>query len=80
MLQIVVLLLAFVVLCGAWLGFWAVRKLVLTEDGSIDTGVAHFVAWSFRIVAASMILQVPLDLLVYEQVIYRLLARPSQPH
>ncbi|XP_076959641.1 uncharacterized protein LOC143635783 [Bidens hawaiensis] len=54
-------LLVFVVLCGAWLGFWAVRKLVLTEDGSIDTGVAQFVAWSIRIVASSMILQCSVD-------------------
>ncbi|KAJ0522052.1 putative NEMP family protein [Helianthus annuus] len=54
-------LLAFVVLCGAWLGFWAVRKLVLTEDGSIDTGVAQFVAWSIRVVASSMILQCSVD-------------------
>lgn len=65
MLQIAVFLLAFVGLSGAWLGFWAVRKLVLTEDGSIDTGVAQFVAWSFRIVASSMILQVHLDLIYY---------------
>ncbi|XP_071716543.1 uncharacterized protein [Rutidosis leptorrhynchoides] len=56
-----VFLLAFVGLTGAWLGFWAVRKLVLTEDGSIDSGVAHFVAWSFRILAASMILQSSVD-------------------
>ncbi|KAK9071024.1 hypothetical protein SSX86_009592 [Deinandra increscens subsp. villosa] len=55
------LLLVFVVLCGAWLGFWAVRKLVLTEDGSIDTGVAQFVAWSIRIVASSLILQCSVD-------------------
>ncbi|KAL8234584.1 hypothetical protein R6Q59_020684 [Mikania micrantha] len=54
-------LLVFVVLCGAWLGFWAVRKLVLTEDGSIDTGVAKFVAWSIRLVASSMILQCSVD-------------------
>lgn len=56
-----VFLLALVVLIGAWLGFWAVRKLVLTEDGSIDTGVAQFVAWSFRIVASTMILQSSVD-------------------
>ncbi|KAI3715778.1 hypothetical protein L6452_22765 [Arctium lappa] len=56
-----VFLLALVVLIGAWLGFWAVRKLVLTKDGSIDTGVAQFVAWSFRIVASSMILQSSVD-------------------
>nr|XP_043623234.1 uncharacterized protein LOC122595019 [Erigeron canadensis] len=58
---VAVFLLAFVVLCGAWLGFWAVRKLVLTEDGSIDTGVAQFVCWSFRIVASCMILQSSVD-------------------
>ncbi|CAH1426203.1 unnamed protein product [Lactuca virosa] len=58
---IAVFLLAFIVLLGAWLGFWAVRKLVFTEDGSIDTGVAHFVSWSFRILASSMILQSSVD-------------------
>ncbi|KAI3789006.1 hypothetical protein L2E82_01790 [Cichorium intybus] len=56
-----VFLLAFVVLSGAWLGFWAVRKLVLTEDGSIDTGVAQFVSWAFRILASSLILQSSVD-------------------
>lgn len=40
------------------MGFWAVRKLVLTEDGEVDIGVSHFVAWSIRIVAGIMILQV----------------------
>jgi len=40
------------------LGFWAVRKLILTEDGSIDTTVSHFVAWSIWISGAVMILQV----------------------
>ena len=65
-MQVAVFLLAFVVLIGAWLGFWAVRKLVLTEDGSIDTGVAQFVAWSFRIVASSMILQVHAHILFYD--------------
>ncbi|GJS58591.1 transmembrane protein 194 [Tanacetum coccineum] len=58
---VAVLLVALVVLTGAWLGFWAVRKLVLTEDGSIDTGIAQFVKWSFRIVASSMILQSSVD-------------------
>lgn len=50
-------LLGFVILAGAWLGFWAVRKLVLTEDGSIDISTSNFVAWSIWIVAALMILQ-----------------------
>lgn len=49
---------AFVVLAGAWLGFWVVHKLVLTEDGSIDISTSNFVAWSIRILAVIMILQV----------------------
>ena len=44
-----VFLLVFVVIAGAWLGFWVVRKLVLTEDGSVDTSTSRFVAWSIRI-------------------------------
>ncbi|KAH9663969.1 transmembrane protein (DUF2215) [Citrus sinensis] len=46
---------------GAWLGFWVVRKLVLTEDGSIDISTSNFVAWSIRILAVIMILQSSLD-------------------
>ncbi|XP_028774287.1 uncharacterized protein LOC114731318 isoform X1 [Neltuma alba] len=56
-----IFLLAFVVLAGAWLGFWVVRKLVLTEDGSVDVNTSHFVAWSIRILAAVMILQSSMD-------------------
>ncbi|XP_052204621.1 uncharacterized protein LOC127809673 [Diospyros lotus] len=51
------ILLIFLVLAGSWLGFWVVRKLVLTEYGLIDKGVSHFVAWSIRVIAAVMILQ-----------------------
>jgi hypothetical protein len=57
-LQLAIFLLAFVVLTGAWMGFWIVRKLVLTEDGSIDISTSLFVAWSIRSLAAIMILQV----------------------
>ncbi|KAG5528418.1 hypothetical protein RHGRI_029183 [Rhododendron griersonianum] len=56
-----IFLLLFLVLAGAWLGFWVVRKLVLTEEGLIDVGVSHFVAWSIRIIAAVMILQSSVD-------------------
>ncbi|KAH7520311.1 hypothetical protein FEM48_Zijuj08G0130600 [Ziziphus jujuba var. spinosa] len=56
-----IFLLAFVILGGAWLGFWVVRKLVLTEDGSIDLSTSMFVAWSIRILAAVMILQSSAD-------------------
>ncbi|KAJ4714705.1 nuclear envelope integral membrane protein 1 isoform X1 [Melia azedarach] len=56
-----IFLVAFVVLAGAWLGFWVVHKLVLTEDGSIDISTSNFVAWSIRILAVIMILQSSLD-------------------
>ncbi|KAG6663088.1 nuclear envelope integral membrane protein 1 isoform X3 [Carya illinoinensis] len=56
-----IFLMAFVVLTGAWMGFWVVRKLVLMEDGSIDISTSHFVAWSIRILAAIMILQSSVD-------------------
>jgi len=57
-LQLALFLLTFVAIVGAWLGFWVVHKLVLTEDGSVDVSTAQFVAWAIRILAAIMILQV----------------------
>ncbi|EEF37112.1 conserved hypothetical protein [Ricinus communis] len=56
-----IFLVAFVVLAGAWMGFWAVRKLVLTEEGSVDISTSYFVAWSIRILGVIMILQSSLD-------------------
>lgn len=58
-----IFLLVLVVLAGAWFGYWGVRKLVLTEDGSVDEGVAYFVEWAILIVSAVMILQSSLDYL-----------------
>jgi hypothetical protein len=57
-LQLGIFVLVLVILAGAWFGYWGVRKLVLTEDGSVDEGVAYFVEWSILIVSAVMILQV----------------------
>ncbi|RAL46667.1 hypothetical protein DM860_004946 [Cuscuta australis] len=59
-----IILLLFLAIAGAWLGFWVVRKLVLNDDGSIDIGVSHFIAWSIRIVASAMILQSTSDALL----------------
>ncbi|KAJ6379030.1 hypothetical protein OIU78_029117 [Salix suchowensis] len=56
-----IFLLAFIALTGAWVGFWAVRSFVLTEDGSIDISTSHFVAWSIRVLAVVLILQSSLD-------------------
>ncbi|GMN34317.1 hypothetical protein TIFTF001_004615 [Ficus carica] len=58
---VVKFLLAFIILAGAWMGFWVVRKIVLTEDGSIDISTSLLVAWSIRTVAALMILQSSAD-------------------
>ncbi|WJX60625.1 hypothetical protein P8452_45811 [Trifolium repens] len=56
-----IFLLTFVAIAGAWLGFWVVKKLVLTEEGSVDISTAQFVAWAIRILAAIMILQSSMD-------------------
>ncbi|CAH8280966.1 unnamed protein product [Arabidopsis lyrata] len=52
---------AFLSLGGAFFGFWTVRKLMLTEDGSIDVSTSLFVSWSIRIMAAVLILQSSVD-------------------
>ncbi|CAO2828166.1 unnamed protein product [Amaranthus hypochondriacus] len=56
-----IFLLLFIAIAGAWLGFWVVRKLILTEEGAIDTSISIFVAWSIRLLGAVMILQCTLD-------------------
>ncbi|EFJ20644.1 hypothetical protein SELMODRAFT_417845 [Selaginella moellendorffii] len=37
-----------VFLFGAWLGYCAVRKFVLTPDGEVDIGTVYFVTWAIR--------------------------------
>ncbi|CAM0873581.1 unnamed protein product [Alopecurus aequalis] len=59
-----IFLLVCVILAGAWFGYWGVRKLVLTEEGSVDGGVAYFVEWAILIVSAVLILQSSLDYLL----------------
>lgn len=34
------------------------RKFVISEDGSVDVGVAQFVKWAMRIIGFTFILQV----------------------
>ncbi|KAJ9179874.1 hypothetical protein P3X46_008188 [Hevea brasiliensis] len=50
-----------IVLAGAALGYWIVRKFVISKDGSVDVGVAQFVKWAMRIIATTFILQSTLD-------------------
>ncbi|XP_028060837.1 uncharacterized protein LOC114264419 isoform X9 [Camellia sinensis] len=46
---------------GAALGYWMVRKFVIAEDGSVDVGVAQFVKWAMRVIAATFIFLSTLD-------------------
>ncbi|XVE90219.1 hypothetical protein DITRI_Ditri20bG0061500 [Diplodiscus trichospermus] len=50
-----------ILLSGAALGYWIVRKFVISKDGSVDVGVAQFVKWAMRIIAATCIFQSTLD-------------------
>lgn len=58
MFQVSVFLLVGVVLAGAGLGFWLVRKFFIAEDGSVDVGIAQFVKWAIRMIAVTFIFQV----------------------
>ncbi|KAL7197909.1 hypothetical protein ACSBR2_020436 [Camellia fascicularis] len=46
-----------IVVAGAALGCWMVWKFVIAEDGSVDVGVAQFVKWAMRVIAATFIFQ-----------------------
>ncbi|XP_030517609.2 uncharacterized protein LOC115731119 [Rhodamnia argentea] len=59
-----VFLLVGIVLAGAALGYWIVRKFVISEDGSVDDSVAQFVKWAMRVVAAILIFQSTFDTLL----------------
>ena len=47
-----------IVLSGAALGYWIVRKFVISQDGGVDVGIAQFVKWAMRIIGTTSILQV----------------------
>ncbi|KAK1426135.1 hypothetical protein QVD17_14804 [Tagetes erecta] len=44
-----------IILLGAGLGYWLVRKYVISEDGDVDVGVAQFIKWSMRVIAVTCI-------------------------
>ncbi|KAI7991538.1 hypothetical protein LOK49_LG12G02170 [Camellia lanceoleosa] len=50
-----------IVVAGAALGYWMVRKFVIAEDGSVDVGVAQFVKWAMRVIASTFIFLCTLD-------------------
>ncbi|KAI4381602.1 hypothetical protein MLD38_007662 [Melastoma candidum] len=49
-----------ILIAGAALGYWMVRKFVISEDG----GVAQFVKWATRVIAATFIFQSTMDALL----------------
>ncbi|KAI9120488.1 hypothetical protein K1719_007521 [Acacia pycnantha] len=46
-----------IILAGAALGYWIVRRFVISKDGSVDSSVAQFVKWAMRILGATFVLQ-----------------------
>ncbi|CAI9787464.1 unnamed protein product [Fraxinus pennsylvanica] len=58
---VAVFLLVGIILAGAGFGYWLVRKFVVSEDGTIDVGVAQFVKWGIRIIGVTFIFQSTLD-------------------
>ncbi|CAL5435659.1 unnamed protein product [Camellia sinensis] len=52
-----------IVVAGAALGYWMLRKFVISDDGSVDVGVAQFVKWAKCTIAATFIFQLLLILL-----------------
>ncbi|KAH7853531.1 hypothetical protein Vadar_003664 [Vaccinium darrowii] len=53
-----VFVLLLIVLAGAALGYCIVRKFVISEDGSVDVGIAQFMKWAMRIIAVTFIFHV----------------------
>ncbi|XP_022871805.1 uncharacterized protein LOC111390916 isoform X1 [Olea europaea var. sylvestris] len=58
---VAVFLLVGIILAGAGFGYWLVRKYVVSEDGTVDVGVAQFVKWGIRIIGVTFIFQSTLD-------------------
>ncbi|CAB4285886.1 unnamed protein product [Prunus armeniaca] len=56
-----VFLLVGIILMGAALGYWIVRRFVVSKDGTVDVGIAQFVKWAMRIIGTTSILQSTLD-------------------
>lgn len=56
-----VFLIVGIVIAGAGLGYWLVRKFVISDDGRVDVGIAQFVKWAIRIVAVTLVFQSTLD-------------------
>ncbi|KAJ8529012.1 hypothetical protein K7X08_035847 [Anisodus acutangulus] len=58
---VAVFILVGIILAGAGLGYWLVRKFVISDDGNVDVGVAQFVKWAIRVVGITFVFQSTLD-------------------
>ncbi|XP_054803074.1 uncharacterized protein LOC129306481 isoform X2 [Prosopis cineraria] len=58
---VTVFVLVGIILAGAALGYWIVRRFVISKDGGVDSSVAQFVKWAMRILGTTFILQSTLD-------------------
>uniref|UniRef100_A0A7N0TXY2 Transmembrane protein 194 n=1 Tax=Kalanchoe fedtschenkoi TaxID=63787 RepID=A0A7N0TXY2_KALFE len=47
--------LVLIVIAGAGLGFWIVRRFIISADGHVDVGIAQFVKWAMRILGSTSI-------------------------
>ncbi|CAN1312701.1 hypothetical protein LINPERPRIM_LOCUS28723 [Linum perenne] len=59
--QVYIFVLVGIILAGAALGYWMVRKFVISKDGNVDSGVAQFVKWSIRAIATTFLFQSTAD-------------------
>ncbi|RRT34719.1 hypothetical protein B296_00056205 [Ensete ventricosum] len=59
--KVSLVLLGGIILAGTFLGYWSARKLVLSEDGSVNSGIAQFVKWTMRSIGIISILQSTVD-------------------
>ncbi|CAI5484007.1 unnamed protein product [Closterium sp. Yama58-4] len=61
---VVVFVLVLVVLIGAALGFWVVRKFILSPTGELDPPTVSFVEWGLRIIAATLLIMSSADAII----------------
>lgn len=59
-----VFLLVLIILIGAALGYWFVRKFIISKDGNVDATVAQFVKWAMFIFGLVFVLQSSVDILL----------------
>ncbi|CAA2983913.1 DUF2215 domain-containing [Olea europaea subsp. europaea] len=58
---VAIFLLVGIILAGAGFGYWLVRKFVVSEDGTVDIGIAQSVKWGMRMIGVTFILQSTCD-------------------